>query len=284
MAVLKDAPDLPLLSEYPRFARRHRVVIVALMTLGLLAGGAWSFTHPTTFSATASVSLAPVPKYVLPTGIGLAPPEVSIDTDAQLLYSPDVLSGVAEALGADQGSAISHLAVTASPNSHVLHVTATAPSASAAADAANAAVSGLIRVRRDTLGALRRDQLRLLRLWTAGQEDLLAREQSRVAVILTTSDVFGQVLWLREGLQELEEARLTPAEVVNTAVPATVPDYPNAEVPLASGAMLGLLVGCFAGARVDRRRLADTSVRPERTRPESVGILPAVVTTRGWTS
>jgi uncharacterized protein involved in exopolysaccharide biosynthesis len=204
-----------------------------------------------------------VPKYVLPTGDGLAPPEVSIDTDAQLLDSPEVLGAVADALGTDTAVARESLSVTASPNSHVLHVSVKASSAAAAAAAADAAASELVRVRRNALGALRPDQLRLLRLWVAGQEDELAKEQSQRLVIPASDERFAQILALRTGLQELEEARLNPAEVIDPAEPATRPDYANREVPLVSGAMLGLLCGCLLGARADRRRLlAPSSSRP----------------------
>ncbi len=237
-------------------------VIGALMAVGLLVGLGWSSLQPTTYSSTASVALSPVPKYVLPTGVGLAPPEVSIDTDAQLLHSPQVLEVVGAALGTPADAAREHLSVTASPNSHVLHVTVTATSAPAAAQAANDAVDALVQVRRNTLGSLRLDQLRLLRLWLGGQEDLLAREQSGGVVIPAADDLFVQILELRNGLQELEEARLIPAEVVDPARVPTVPDYSNSEVPITSGAMIGLLAGCLLGARRDRRRAGQTQPNP----------------------
>ena len=278
MGVMTQHPGLPLWSDYPRFVRRHRTRIGALMALGLLVGLAWSFVQPTTYSATASVALAPVPKYALPTGVGLAPPEVSIDTDAQLLQSPKVTTAVGEVLGTKADAALAHLSVTASPNSHVLHVTVTASSAPRAAEAANAAGAALVEVRREALGALRLDQLRLVRFWVAGQEELLAREQSRRLVIPASDDLYAQLVELRTGLQELEEARLTPAEVLSPALPASGPDYGNAEVPVTSGAMLGLLVGCLLGARHDRRRLLGES--PQNPRPDlgTAGFRPATVT------
>ncbi|WP_457205719.1 hypothetical protein [Nocardioides sp. P5_C9_2] len=281
MAVLTEPPGLPLLSDHARFAWRHRAVIGALMALGLLAGLAWSLVQPTSYSSTASVALAPVPKYVLPTGIGVVPPAVSIDTDAQLLYSPAVLGAVARVLGTDEDVAFQHMSVTASPTSRVLHLAVTASSRTTAAEAANAAVSALVQVRRDSLGALRADQLRLLRLWTAGQEDLLAQAQGTQAVIPADDDVVAQVIALREGLQELEEARLSPAEVVDPATPATLPDASNAQVPLTSGAMLGLLAGCLIGVRRDRRRLAVASTQNLRPRTHPVGPVPAALTTQG---
>ncbi len=65
---LTTPPGLPLLSDYARFAGRHPSLIAGLMLAGILLGFVWSMPQPATYSATASIALAPVPKYVLPTG------------------------------------------------------------------------------------------------------------------------------------------------------------------------------------------------------------------------
>lgn len=266
MAVLRKGAELPHWTEHVAFVRRHRFRLGTLVVLGLLIGLAWSLTQQSTWTSTASVSLAPVPKYVLPTGTGLAAPAVSIDTDAQLLSSPQVVQVVAEILGTGTDEAGESVSVSASPNSHVLHVSVTASSAPAAAAAADAAAAALVRVRRNALGALHLDQLRLLRLWVGGQEDLLAQEQSTGVVIPTTDEQFDHLLHLRTGLQELEEARLAPGEVVNPARPAEQPDPTDREVQLTSGAMLGLLAGCLLASMNDRRRrpVAVTADRPSQ--------------------
>ncbi len=253
MAVVTRPSGLPLWSDPLRSVWSHRVLICALGMIGLVAGYGWSMTQPTTYAATSSVVLTPVPKYVLPTGVGVAPPEVSIDTDAQLLNSPIVLDRVANALDSRSGSAMEHLSVTASANSRVLHVTATADSPEQAAAAANAAVDGLTRVRRRTLGSLRLDQVRLLRLWTTDQEDLLSEAKGVGAVIPAADDLFTQVVELRTALTELEEARVTPVQVINPAKPPRQPVRSNIEVPLVSGAMLAALIGCLIGVALDRR-------------------------------
>ena len=248
MAVVTDQRGLPLLSDHLRFVWAHRVLVCALASVGLLAGLAWASAQTTVYAATSSVTLTPVPKYVLPTGVGLVPPEVSIDTDAQLLHSPVVLDRVGEALGIDTDAAMEHLGVTATANSHVLHVTATATDPERAAAAANAAVDGLAQVRRDTLGSLRLDQVRLLRLWTTGQEDLLAQALGVGVVIPAGDELFAQVLALETALDELEEARANPVRAIDPAVPPTRPLRSNAEVPLTSGVMLGALLGCLLAA------------------------------------
>lgn len=246
-----------------------------LIGTGLLAGFGWSLQQPTTFSATASVALTAVPVYVTPSATELVPPEVTIDTDAQLLRSPLVLGAVARVLGVPEEAGIDHLSVTASPSSRVLHVTITAASASKAAEAADAAVTAFIDVRRDSLGALTVDQLSQLRLRIADQERVLAQEQNKRLVIATSDTVFAQLLQRRTTLDELEEASREPATPLGRAVPPDTPDHANTEVPLTSGALLGLLGGCLLGAGRDRQARSRQSTDHRSSSPS--GYLPNAV-------
>ena len=249
-----------------------------LTGLGMLAGLAWSLMQPATYSATASVVLAPVPVYVTSSTAELVAPPVSIDTDAQLLRSPEVLGAVGDVLGRDPEIVSENLLVTASPSTSVLHVTVSAGSPAAAADAANAAIDRFVDVRREALGALRRSQLRQLRLLLSEHEDLLAREQGRRLVIPFRDELYAQLVSLRTSLEELEAARRLPAEVVRPAEAPKNADYANAEVPITSGAMLGLVAGCLLGAGRDRaRRLGDGPEAP-RTQRFPSGREPGVAT------
>lgn len=275
MAALTQGPGLPLWSDHTGFVRRHRVRIALLMSIGLLTGLAWATMQPPTYSATAAVALAQVPVYVMRSTNELVPPEVSIDTDAQLLHSPLVLGAVADALGLHEAAASDHMSVTASPNTHVLHVTVSSTSPRRAADAANAGVTALIDVRRQALGSLRLDELRQLRLLVSSQERELDQDQSTRLVILANDELFASVLELRTSLDELEEARRQPAEIISSALPPAAPDHPNTEVPVTSGAMLGLLAGCLMGMVRDRTR--PHGQRPASTHEPSSpsGLVPA---------
>jgi uncharacterized protein involved in exopolysaccharide biosynthesis len=256
MAVLREPRGLPLWSEYTHFLRRHRAVVGALTVVGILIGLAGAMLQPAQYSATASVALTPVPVYVKTVADEVVPPEVSIDTDAQLLGSPQVLGAIGHALDVDAEAASEHLSVSASPNSHVLHVTVTAESPEQAAEAANGAVDAFIDRRREALGAIQVDQLRELRFLVSQQERALAKEQARRVLVTETDDLFAQILELRASLDELEQAYSVPAEVVSAAAPPQQRDYPNTEVPVVSGALLGLLVGLLVGMVRDRRRRA----------------------------
>jgi uncharacterized protein involved in exopolysaccharide biosynthesis len=251
---LTAPPGLPLWSDYPRFLRRHRVLFALFMGMGLMVGIAWSWTQPATYSATTSVELVPVPVYVIPATAGLLPPEVSIDTDAQLLRSPEVLGAMGEILGVSPQEAEGRLSVTASANTHILHVTVSARSARLAARAADATVAAFIDVRRDALGALEQASLRQLRVYITDQMALLADEQTKRLVIAGRDDLLSQTLDVQAGLEELEEARRLPARVVSYAEPPRRANHANAEVPITSGAMLGLAGGWLLGAARDRSR------------------------------
>lgn len=260
-------PGLPPWSDYPAFVRRHRALLGALVAVGLLAGFGWSLGRPPSYSATASVVLTPVPKYVTASTIELVAPAVTIDTDAQLLRSPPVLGAVADAAGVPVGSAAEHIGVTASPRTRVLHVTVSASSPGAAAAGADAAVAALGEVRREVLGSLADDQVRRLQGLVREHEQDLASTRADEVVVPAYDDLTAQLLELDAGLAQLEEGRDRPLEAITPAEAPQRADYANTEVPLVSGAMLGLLVGCLAGAasdRAGRRAGATSSTDPRR--------------------
>ncbi|WP_210649106.1 hypothetical protein [Nocardioides sp. SYSU D00065] len=254
MGELNRTGGLPLVADYTRFVRRHRARIAAAVAAGVLGGLALSATQSTTYSATASVALTPVPLYVMAATSELAPPPVSIDTDAQLLRSPAVLAAVAEELDVDGARSEEHMSVTASPNTSILHVTVTATDAAAAARAADAAALALLEVRRTALGAITNEQIRQLRFHVVATEAALARQQARRLVVPARDDLFAELLELRTRLDELESARRTPAEVIEPAPDRGQAVYANSEVPVTSGAALGLVIGCLVGAARDRSR------------------------------
>ena len=255
MELVTPRPGLPLWSDHVAFLRRHRTMIVLAVMVGLLAGLAWAMTRPSSYAATASVVLAPVPVYVAATADELVPPEVSVDTDAQLLRSGPVLEAMAAVLGTDLEEASSRLTVTASSNTHVLHATVSAESPELAARAANVAVTALADVRRDALGALDEEQARYLRMLLDHHDVAPEDEEGDETVLLPLADEqFARIVGVRASLDELDEARARPLEVVSPAEAPRHAQYANTEVALISGALLGLLAGCLLGVARDRWR------------------------------
>jgi hypothetical protein len=244
---------LPTIDTYRRFARRHRSLIASAMAIGLVLGGIWAWLQPTTYSATASVVLSPVPSYVSATTSQRPPPEVTIDTDAQLVAAGPVVDAVAAAADEDVATVTDRLVVTATPLSRVLHISYTDDSAEDAASAATAAAEALVDVRSAALGALRADQAQLLGLHARELQDRLTSRRRPVAM-LPGDDLLSDIGLLRSRLTELEKLRTTPAVVSQRATPPLSPDSSNPEVPLTSGAMLGLLVAVAIAANRDRQR------------------------------
>jgi uncharacterized protein involved in exopolysaccharide biosynthesis len=249
---VRQGASAPLLADYAGFVRRHRWWLAGLVVAGIAVGAVLATRAPATWTATASVALTPVPKYVTDTSSRLEPPAVTIDTDAQLLRSPEVVAAVAGTLGVDPRTAVGRVTVTASPLSRVLHVSVTASSPARAAAAADAAVTALGVARRDTLGALRDDQVNQVRALVDRTESELARQQASRVVVPATDDLFATLVEQRQTLDELEEARREPVRVVAVARPPHRPDPADPEVPLVSGAALGLLLACAVGAVRDR--------------------------------
>lgn len=264
---LTPAAGLPLLSDHTRFLRRHAAQIATLMLIGGIVGLGWALLQSRTYSATASIVLTPVPVYLMLSADELVPPEVSIDTTAQLLHNPKVLSAVGEILGEDPTAASDHVSVTASPNSRVLHVSVSADDPAVAADAANTAVAALAQVRRDSLGVLDNQQLRHLKYLADRQDRELAREQSRRAILPGFDEEFTQVVDLRTRVAELEAGRRYPAHVISSAVTPKVADRSNAEVPVVSGVMLGLLAGCLVA--IIRERTPSPTDHPMEDRHDA---------------
>lgn len=274
-----NSPGLPTLADHLRFVGRHARIVTSLMALGLLVGLGWAIQEPATYSATASVELTPVPKYITPVTDELAAPEVTIDTDAQLLASPQVLNAVGARLDTDNETAATHLLVSASPNTYVLHVTVESSSPVTAAAAADAAAAALIEVRRESLGALQEDQILQLGRLVTQQEQVLAREQSREVLIPESAESFAHLVELRAALEELQWARQEPGRLVRASTAPRAPDYANSEVPIVSGAMLGLLAGCLIGAGRDRFRGHSHESITKHHRPRLSGQLRPVTIT-----
>ena len=169
--------------------------------------------------------------------------------------SPRCSGPSAEALGTDpRPGRSSTCSVTASPNSHVLHVTVSGRLPARGGHCRRRRGGG---VRRRAPRRARRARGRpappaaALRHRTGGAAgpgaDAAGSSSPR------SDELFAELLELRAGLEELEEAR-EPARARWSSPPdrPASADYANAEVPMTSGAMLGLLAGCAPGAARDR--------------------------------
>jgi succinoglycan biosynthesis transport protein ExoP len=242
---------LPSWDQYAAFLRRYRRLLAVAMGIGVVLGAGVSFVQQPTYSATTSIALTPVPSYMSVTTTGGQPGLVSIDTDARLVMDSSAVQALERADPAVREPE-EQIVVTATPLSRVMHITYSSGSPETAAAGATAVGDAFIDARRDALGALAEPELERLRLRIAELQERLSLEEARGLVPTTPDALEPDLLELRDRLAALESARDTPAEVLQEALPPSAPDRRNAEVPITSGAMIGLLVGWVAALARNR--------------------------------
>lgn len=241
-------------ADHTGFLRRHLLLLVVAIALGLLGGCTAVLLQSSQYTAQTSLVLAPVPGYVSTATTGRPPRSVTLDTDAQLVRDPAVVAAVARATGQDPTTVRQNLAVSAAPRTRVLHVAFTTGSATTAAAGAEAAAVTLIDVRRRTLPALRPSAAARLDQRMVQLHDQLRAQGRTNPFMVTVNPLATQIALLQARAADLERARTSPAEVIRHARPPARPDSADAEVPLTSGLMTGLLVGCGIGVISDRVR------------------------------
>jgi hypothetical protein len=258
-----SAEDDVALSDYGSFLRRHRLLLLTGIALGLIVSGIISWMTPATYTSRASVLVGPTAIDSDPMQQVLANPP-NLDTEARIATSAAVGETVAARLDEDDvGIVTSRLYVTVPPNTRILQIAFqdTSPEgaslgAQAAAEAYLAQRGAIFSARRDDRADLLRSELRTVR----GEIDVV-----RAAV--TSSSPAGEpqgrrtelaLLVRRAGALEAELMALnnTIVEVGQVVQDAPLPRRPSGpirSVPLASGAALGLLAA-LATARVWRRQ------------------------------
>jgi hypothetical protein len=276
-------PPEPELGQYFGFARRHARALTLCAAVGLVCAAGWQLARPQTYTATASVLLTPVPGYVETDPTSSEPETVTIDTDAMLAGSGAPVAAVARALGQPPAPTAARLQLSAPELTEVLEVSYTDPDPRDARLGAAVAARGLIAARREYLGALQPTQIARLQLEVTRRDAELEELEASGASLTLRRDHEEALATLRSRLDELYAARRTPGEVLQAARLPTAPDPTDPEVPLTSGLMLGLLLGCGVGAlrdagqrrRVERSANSASTSSPKRTAATVAGPDPS---------
>lgn len=252
------------LSDYGSFLRRHRLLLLTGIALGLIVSGISSWMTPATYTSRASVLVGPTAIDSEPMQQVLANPP-NLDTEARIATSAAVGEAVAARLDEDDvGTVTSRLYVTVPPNTRVLQIAFQDTSPEGASLGAQAAAEAYLAQRAAIFSARREDRADALHseLRTVqGQIDVVR------AAVTSSSPPAGESEGRRTELASLVrragalEAELTAlnntivdvGQVVQDAPLPRRPSGPTRSVPLASGAALGLL-GALATARVWRRQ------------------------------
>lgn len=265
----------PLLSDYVDFVRRHRLVLVATLTAGLLAGVAAVVAKPDTYTSTVSVLTPAAPIHAVADSSGRLE-EVTMDTEAQLLQSGNVLrrlAGDPHDTG-DPGTLRERISLTVPPNTRVLIIQFEAPSPEGAKAGAGILAGSFLDYRQRLLAGRWERDLEALRERVAilqGQLESLSADgggggdNDGAAIGEDTASARRQTLveqieQLQQQLTLMEEPTAERGQVVRAPELPAGPDETNDEVALTSGLGLGLLSGIGLGLvrdRVPRRIRSD---------------------------
>jgi capsular polysaccharide biosynthesis protein len=260
----------PELAQYAVFVRRQAMLLTVCTLVGMAAAAWWLVRTPPTYTATAAVLLAPVPGFVDTDPDGRAPRAVTVDTDAQLLRSARVVGAVARAAGQDPATVADSFHVSAPSLTRVLRISFTASEPGAARLAAETAAAELIAARREYLPALHPDQIAKLQVQVADQERQLERLVAAGDQPQRRRQLEDGLATLRSRLANLYMAHARPGRVLQAPALPTRPDAGDPEVPITSGAMLGLLTGCALAAARERRQRPRVVNSSSTSRPNSI--------------
>lgn len=220
--------------------RRYAPLLVVLAVLGAVLGGVLATRWEPRYRATAPVLLAPMPVY-LEAATGERPREITIDTEASMVFAEDAISRVRQELSLPPTPDVrDSIRVTAPTGSRVLEITATANQPELAERIADAAAAAYFDVRSDYL-AQRREQAearlesQLALVAGTGAEVERTDPQDDTVVTVRVEDE------LREALRELALSSTEPGTLLRPAEASPV--RRQIEVPVVSGAILGCLVG-----------------------------------------
>jgi Mrp family chromosome partitioning ATPase/capsular polysaccharide biosynthesis protein len=259
--------------HYGEVLRRRWWVILGCFVIGVTLAVGALFLLPKSYQSTASV-LVTATGDTTNTTSGRTSSEVNLDTEAQIVTS----SVVAKAAGEDLGSSdtpralAKKVSVTVPANTSVLAITYTASSADGARAGAEAFAEAYLKNREalaeDAINA-QRDRLQERiddlgkQLLTIGQRihalpagsAQRAYEQSRRGLLVR------QIASISDQYVNLNASETTPGSIITDPQVPTAPSSPNLVIILASGGLLGLLVGVLLAFLVDRR---DRRVRSRR--------------------
>jgi hypothetical protein len=222
-----------------------------MTVVGGLVGGLWHRREPQEFTSTTAVLLAPISTYIDLDPSNGAPPQVSIDTDAQIAISDRVVNRITKTTGESAEDTRAAMSLAAPPLSTVLRLSYTASSPLDAAFGASAWAEALLA-----------ERARVLAASVASYRSVLEDQVSRIRSVLalgeldpaTTTTINDQVGRLETALQRLDRQVPSPGRLLTAAPLPKGSDPSDPEVQVTSGALIGLLIGLGLTAR--RRRSA----------------------------
>ncbi|BCB86908.1 Wzz/FepE/Etk N-terminal domain-containing protein [Phytohabitans suffuscus] len=288
-------------SDYLGMLRRHWWVVLLLTLAGL--GGAVLVTHvqPKVYESATSVLVQPAGQDTNVVG-GRTKGDINLDTEAQLVRSTAVAVGAAELLRSPTppDDLARQAAVEVPANTAVLVVTFTAGDPESARAGSHAFAEAYLRNREESAKADLNAQISALNAKVRQLSQTLTQVNGRLAALTDGSPLRpnlesqrataqNQLNSLSGKLNDLTTATVTGGKIISDARLPETPVKPDPMLNLATGTMVGLLLGsgvALLRERLDRRvrvaadvfRRTRVPVLAELARGEEArldGVLPA---------
>ncbi|MEJ3743845.1 Wzz/FepE/Etk N-terminal domain-containing protein [Actinomycetes bacterium KLBMP 9797] len=255
-------------SDYAILLRRHWWVVLLFLTAGL--GGALLVTNaqPKLYESATSVLVQPAGQDTNVVG-GRTKGDINLDTEAQLVRSTAVATRAAELLRTPTAPDELARAVTVEvpANTAVLVITYGAGDPAAARAGSHAFAEAYLRNREESAKADLDAQIAALNAKVKQLSTVLTQVNGRLARLTDNSPqrpnlesqrstTQNQLNNLSGKLNDLTTATVTGGKIISDARLPEAPSKPNRTLNLATGGMLGLLLGLAVGLareRLDRR-------------------------------
>jgi succinoglycan biosynthesis transport protein ExoP len=240
-----------------RAVRHHPVVVIACLAIGALLGVLYAASLPATYTSTATVLVNPsVGNPFVPTPSSVRQDELtSLETEAQVARSAEVLGTVLGEYPTLQASALSHnLQIVVPPNSQTLAISYSAKDPVKAQLIANAVADAYLANRTHRFSDVNDAQIQRLSKQTTQVQDSM-KEASRAAQSGNAGDrafetqlataLRNQLVSLRAQRTVLENSDVPAGSVISPAVrPHAGTNLMALAAPI-GGALAGLSLGCL---------------------------------------
>ena len=277
------------LADYLGMLRRHWWLVLLLSVAGVAGGATVAHAQPKVYEAATSVLVSPTGVPGANAAGGRTTGTINLDTEAQLVVSTDIAIAAQKLLKVntppDQLAA--NVTVTVPPNTTVLTVTYAAGSPKEAQSGSHAFAIAYLQNRQNSAQADLTGQISALDAKVKQYSATLSQLSGRLATLKTgdpnkadvnsqIATLTGQINTLTSRENDLSTTQVTAGKIINDAELPAAPARPSVPLFLASGGMVGLLLGVGTGLvreRTDKRvrRAADV---PRRATVPVLGVLP----------
>jgi uncharacterized protein involved in exopolysaccharide biosynthesis/cellulose biosynthesis protein BcsQ len=272
---ISSRPDSFELGDYLGVLRRRWWIVLVLTCVGVLLAGAYAKVAPKTYTATVSVYVSPS----IATGnstTGRTNGSVNMDNEAQAVQSDSVGSLAQKALHSPLSTTalLKHVSVSVPPNTTVLQINCTAPTASGSAQCANEFGAAYLANRIATAVATATSQINALENSSKQLTRTVSDLKTKVKALPPNSpDQTSDQLQLTAAQEQLTQVNSElsadlPARgseqqpgnnlagyIENPAATPSTPTSPRKLLLLPSGLLAGLLIGLLIAFLLDRRDL-----------------------------